>query len=186
MSFELKQIDKCNYIELMLYKKKKCDHNYDIAFTELECESYINKLMNYDKRLRLSTKDERVVIYKNLKLTSSVSKDGSKQDIVTAPILLNKYDVGGDMICLHYDKHIVPTHSFPSSKEYFDIYDVKRTTLRILSNLYLNFESIQYLDTSVYNNIYFNINNKMGSTDVCHVSEKINDYIKQLRSASIC
>lgn len=186
MVFKLEQIMNCNYIEIVLYKKKECDNNYDISHTDLECEAYLYKLWKDDKNLRVNHKEETCIIYKDLKLTSTITKDCTKQELVTSPILLKKEDIGDNMMCLYYDKQIIPTHSFPSSKDYYDICYVKRTTIRILNNLFLNFESIQYQDDSVYNNIYFNINNKIGSTDVYHVSDKINDYIKRLRSASIC
>lgn len=186
MVFKLEQVMNCNYIEIVLYKKKECENNYDISHTDLECDAYLDKLLKEDKKLRLNHKEERSIIHKNLRLTSTINKDGMKQEYVTSPILLKKEDIGNNMMCLYYEKQVIPTHSFPSSKEYHDIYDVKRTTIRILNNLFLNFESIQYQDESVYNNIYFNINNKIGSTDVYHVSEKINDFIKRLKSASIC
>jgi hypothetical protein len=186
MGFKLEHLEGCNYIEVVMFRKKECDNNYEISFTDLECDAYIDTLMKHDKKLILTNKEERYIIHKGMKLTSTTAKDGTKQEYVTAPILLKKNEIDTKMICLYYDKQIIPTHSFPSSKEYFDICDVKRTTIRILNNLYLNFESVQYQDKSVYNTIYFNVNNRMGLTDVYHVSDKINEYINRLKLASIC
>jgi hypothetical protein len=78
-----------------------------------------------------------------------------------------------------YEKNILPNHCFPSSMDVTDIIDSKRLSMKITNNIYINIDSLQYLDGTIYKHIYLNINIKK-TNDMTYISNTVNDVISSL------
>ena len=175
-----KTIDACNYVEIALFKKKHNDNEFDISFTQLECHAMIQNVHTHNKSIKFFKKHEVKKLYKNLVYSISDDKIGT----VYSSNLITHHMVSDRCICNYFSKQNLPSHSFPSSTDIFDIIDCKRLTAKISGNLYLNFESIEYRDGGVHNHVYFNIN-KYADIDVTTLSEALQTYIKIIELESI-
>lgn len=68
------------------------------------------------------------------------------------------YEANDDWLLVLYKNTMLPLHVFPSKKKVNDYVDIKRTTFKISSSCFLNFESAQYEDGDVHNTVYINMN----------------------------
>jgi hypothetical protein len=181
---QLHKMTNCNYTEIILTKNKSVNESvenvYEIAYTDLECQAYVNKITNTNNSIKFFKKHETKQIHKNMIRCVSKEKNG----LVSSLVLIKKKHISDRAICNYYTRVTVPPHNFPSSLDVFDIVDCKRMTANIINNLYLNFESTEYMNGDVFNHIYFNINN-YSSIDTTIVSESLHKYIKLLESVSI-
>lgn len=76
-----------------------------------------------------------------------------------------RYEANNDWLLVLYKNTMLPLHVFPSKKIVNDYVDIKRTTFKINSSCFINFESAQYEDGEVHNTVYININ------DLNHLQE---------------
>lgn len=168
-----------NYIEIVLVKKKYSEFVYDIHFTEEQCSAIMqNILLKYPKN-KFFKKHTTKTVLDTLELThcntensktlhNLILVDNRVQTINNNTLLIN-----------FYEKNILPNHCFPSSMDVTDIIDSKRLSMKITNNIYINIDSLQYLDGSVYKHIYVNINIKK-TNDMAYISNAVNDVVNSL------
>ena len=168
-----------NYIEIVLVKKKCNEFVYDIHFNETQCAAIMqNILLKYPKN-KFFKKHTTKTVFNTLELThcntensktlhNLVLVDNRVQNINNKTFLIN-----------FYEKNILPNHCFPSCMNVTDIIDSKRLSMKITNNIYINIDSLQYLDGSIYKHIYVNINIKK-TNDMTYISNTVNDVISSL------
>ncbi len=168
-----------NYIEIVLVQKKCNEFVYDIHFTEAQCSAIIqNILLKYPKNKFFKKHTTRTVL-NTLELTHC-NTDNSKT-LHNLIMVDNRVETMNNNTILinFYEKNILPNHCFPSSMDVTDIIDSKRLSMKITNNIYINIDSLQYMDGSVYKHIYININIKK-TNDMVYISNTVNDVVNSL------
>lgn len=141
----------CNYIEIVLFSLKYDDkyithHQFD------EFEKYMSKIKNF----KYFQKEFKCYQFENMIFENSVKE----QKIFTKDMIgIQEHD--NNFIVCTFNKEKKPFHTFPSTMNLHNIYQVNRLTFRIHNRLFLNFES-QYhsKNNSVIRKIYFNYNHE--------------------------
>ena len=167
-----------NYIEIVLAKKKLNPYLYEVDFTENECGVFINNVMNKFQKsffkkhttkhlfetleMTICNLENTTTVHNLMLLDSSVFQD--KQNT----FLIN-----------YYDKKLLPNHNFPSTTNIHDIVDSKRLSMKIMNNVYINVDSLQYEDESIVRHIYINVNVKKAS-DISYINDVVRDIISAL------
>lgn len=168
-----------NYIEIVLVKKKCNDFVYDIHFSEDHCSAIMqNILVKYPKN-KFFKKHTTKTVLNTLELTHC-NTDNSK--VLHNLILVDNrvHTINNNTFLINfYEKNILPNHCFPSSMDVTDIIDSKRLSMKITNNIYINIDSLQYLDGSVYKHVYVNINIKK-TNDMTYIANTVNDVVNSL------
>jgi hypothetical protein len=178
----LENKESCNYVDIVLYKRKLSDSVYDIHFTKNECESLLNAISKHDPSLKVFKKHSYKYSNDCIEYTHHFSEDIA---IVTANASLG-INKDHDKFIIHYmNRQQLPLHTFPSTLVVDSQSDSKRVSVKILNNMYINFDSIDYGNGDVYNHINININ-LSPSNDLNALNNKLLEYTKLLRMESIC
>tara|TARA_Y100000385_G_C12562300_1_gene412665 strand:- start:246 stop:533 length:288 start_codon:yes stop_codon:yes gene_type:complete len=85
-----------------------------------------------------------------------------------------------DIVVNYYQRQSLPIHTFPSTTTYEDNINIKKTIIKLLNNVYLNFESIQYDNDEVFNHVYFNCNITK-KCDIDLINSTLENYINILK-----
>lgn len=168
-----------NYIEIVLVNKKCSEFVFDIHFTDEQCSAIVQNILSKYPKNKFFKKHTTKTVLNTLELTycntdnlktlhNLIMVDNSVKTINNNTYLIN-----------FYEKNILPNHCFPSSMDVTDIIDSKRLSMKITNNIYINIDSLQYIDGSVYKHIYININIKK-TNDLGYISNTVNDVINSL------
>ena len=171
--------DDVNYIEIVLVKKKYNDFVYDIHFSDEQCSSLIQNILSKYPKNKFFKKHTTKNIINTLELTHC-NTDNSKTLHNLILVDNRVHTVNNNMFLINfYEKNILPNHCFPSSMDITDIIDSKRLSMKITNNIYINIDSLQYLDGSIYKHVYININIKK-TNDMSYISDTVTDVINSL------
>lgn len=172
-------VNDVNYIEVVLVQKKCNEFVYDIHFTEEQCSAIMkNILLKYPKN-KFFKKHTTKTVLNTLELTHCNTENS--KTLHNLILVDNRVRNINDKTFLinFYEKNILPNHCFPSSMDVTDIIDSKRLSMKITNNIYINIDSLQYLDNTIYKHIYLNINIKK-TNDMAYISNAVSDVISSL------
>lgn len=171
--------DTVNYVEVVLAKKKYNEYVYDIHFDEHECGVIMQNLLDAFPKNKFFKKHTTKTIIDTLELTyCNLDHSEILHNLVLIHNRIHQHN-GRTFLVNLYEKNILPSHCFPSSMNIMDIVDSKRLSMKITNNIYINIDSLQYLDGNVYIHIYININLKK-SNDIAYITSVVNTIIKAL------
>lgn len=178
----LTKVELCNYIDIVLFKKKVSESVYDINFTKNECESNLYKVVNNDPTMKVFKKHSYKYFHDCIECNINLSDNCT---IVHANTTL-KIDNTQEYLLVNYvNRQQLPLHTFPSKMDVDSRCDSKRVSVKVLNNMYINFDSLDYGDGEVYNHINININ-LSPSNDLELINQKVEEYTTLLRKESIC
>jgi len=178
----LESKESCNYVDIVLYKKKLTDSVYDIHFTKSECESLLNAVSKHDPSMKVFKKHSYKYCDGYIDYTHHFSDDIA---IVTANTVLEINKEHDKFLIQYMNRQQLPLHTFPSKLVVDSQSDSKRVSVKIFNNMFINFDSIDYGDGDVCNHINININ-LSPSSDLNVLNDKLRKYTKILRTESIC
>ncbi len=173
--------DECNYIDIVIHKNKLSDSVYDINFTQSECESKLFNVTNRDPKLKVFKKHSYKYFHDCIECVVNMSDNIT---IVNANTTIDIDKSNTNMLIHYLNRQQLPLHSFPSKLDLDARCDSKRVSVKILNNMYINFDSMDYGDGCVYNHINININ-LSPSTDYELIDKKVQEYTTVLRKESI-
>lgn len=150
-------ISNCNYIEIVLVKKKKNNSLYDINFDET-ISSILSNFAKKNKHLKHFKKHLTKLMISSFELIIDNNNNYSTS-LVDMNLLHVDRTNDNQYLCNYYDKMSFNTQNFPSTTNLGDVIDVKRISYKVSSNIYLNFDSIQTNDKNIFSHIFININN---------------------------
>lgn len=165
-----------NYVEIVLVKKKMNPNVYNIDFPETECTNIMQNLINAYPKNKVFKKHTTKYLYETLELVNcNVENTQSLYNLT----LVAKKVFNSSYLVNYYQKQPLPTHSFPSTTNLYDEVDSKRVSMKIVNNVYVNFESLEYSDNTIYRHIYINVAiNK--ATDLTHIDETLREIMKAI------
>jgi hypothetical protein len=167
-----------NYIEIVLAKKKLNSYLYEVDFTENECGVLMHNVINKFQK-NFFKKHTTKYIFETLEMTLCNLENTTTVHnlmLLDNSILEEKQNI---YLINYYDKKLLPNHTFPSTTTIHDIVDSKRLSMKIMNNVYINVDSLQYEDESVYIHVYINVNVKKAS-DISYINDVVKDIISVL------
>nr|QOI90424.1 hypothetical protein HWQ62_00288 [Pyramimonas orientalis virus] len=168
-----------NYIEIVLVKKRINPFVYDIDFTENECGAVImNVLEKFQKSFfkKHTTKH----VYNTLELSKCNAENVTTLHNVILVDTSVFEEKGNTYLINYYDKNMLPNHSFPSTTSINEVVDSKRLSMKIMNNVYINVDALQYSNGSIHRNVYINVNVKKAN-DISFINDTVNDIISSLK-----
>lgn len=175
------KISNCNYIEILLIKKKKNDSVYEINFDD-HISSILSNFAKKNKHLKYFKKHLTKLMMSSYELI--IDNSDYTTSLVDMKLLHTDRKNDKQYLCNYYNKLTFNTQNFPSTKNIGDIVDVKRLSYKISSNIYLNFDSVQTNDNNIFTHVFININlQKIANTD--DMNNTINKLLADLELAPI-
>ncbi len=168
-----------NYIEIVLVKKKMNPYLYDVDFLEHECGAVINNLTNRFQK-SFFKKHTTKHLFETLEMTTCNTENTTTVHNVILVDNAVLEENNNTYLVNYYEKKLLPNHSFPSTTNMHDIVDSKRLSMKIMNNVYINVESLQYEDESIFRNVYINVNVKKAS-DISYINDILKDVISALK-----
>ena len=175
-------ISNCNYIEIVLVKKKKNNSLYEINFDET-ISSVLSNFAKKNKHLKHFKKHLTKLIISSYELIIDNNNDYSTS-LVDMNLLHVDRTNYNQYLCNYYNKMSFNTQNFPSTTNLGDVIDVKRISYKVSSNIYLNFDSIQTNDHSIFSHIFININ-YIQNLNMDDIKDTINKLLGDLELAPI-
>lgn len=168
-----------NYIEIVLAKKCINEHQYEIDFTDDECEKIIVDLLNHYPQNKFFKKHTTKYLYDSLEM--NIYNIDNTKTVYNSKFIRHTVHKKHKLFFLtnFYDKKLLPNHAFPSTTDIDDIIDSKRITMKITNNIYFNIDSLQYSDNTTATHIFINMNIKK-SNDILHTTDTVNEIISLL------
>lgn len=165
-----------NYIEIVFIREAIEHAVYDIHFCDIEITNMLYKLKQANQTIKPFQKEYQKYLYDSLEYNVN-----EKDSIVNLyNMKFQNSELSENIVVNYYHRQSLPIHNFPSSTSYEDNVNIKKTIVKLLNNLYLNFDSIQYDDNEVFNHVYFNCNITK-KCDIDLINSTLENYIKILK-----
>lgn len=164
--------DNYNYMEIIC-GKVAYDGYEGIIVDTIDKERYqqlFQSIQHSFPKLKPFTKCYREMIFRNT-VFQIIKDTGAVTVFSLMPI---SYEVQNSTIQLYYEKKKLSILSFPSTKYYDSIHNIKKTTFRVSNRVYVNFE--EYDDGSNYH-VYMNYNHGI-NVDWDHVKKDIDTIVE--------
>jgi|TARA_Y100000389_G_scaffold186685_1_gene207304 uncharacterized protein YacL (UPF0231 family) len=165
-----------NYIEVVFVKESVEPTVYDIHFCDIEIANMLYKLKLANQTIKPFQKEYQKYLYDSLEY--NVNEKESTVNLYN--MKFQNSELTKDIVVNYYQRQSLPIHTFPSTTTYEDNINIKKTIIKLLNNVYLNFESIQYDNDEVFNHVYFNCNITK-KCDIDLINSTLENYINILK-----
>jgi len=165
-----------NYIEVVFIKEQVEANVYDIDFCDIEISNMLYKLKQANQTIKPFQKEYQKYLYDSLEY--NVNEKDSVINLFN--MKFENTELLSNVVVNYYHKQSLPIHTFPSTTTYEDNINIKKTIVKLVNNVYLNFDSIQYDNNDVFNHVYFNCNVSK-KCDIDLINSTLENYIKILK-----
>jgi hypothetical protein len=169
-------LNNTNYIEVVFIKENVEPNVYDIHFCDFEIANMMFKLKQANQNIKPFQKEYQKYLYDSLEY--NVNDKESTVNLYN--MKFQNSEMYDNIVVNYYHRQSLPIHTFPSSKSYEDNINVKKTIIKLLNNVYLNFDSIQYDNDEVFNHVYLNCN-VTKKCDIDLINSTLENYINILK-----
>ena len=179
--FTLEEDIEYNLLEIILYKNTVKKFVYGINYDMKEFQKYLMLIKQAYPKVVHHKRDMIHTIIDNLEL---IRNNNDTKCVVHHEESVYS-DVTTKYISNYTNRGLLPTYMFPSTTYITNKKNVKSYIFKILNNVSIVFDSIEYQnDPNIYRHIYIKYE-KQCRDDISHISKTINEIIDTFQSVSI-